>query len=175
MIRIAIAWDDETGEPLEFAEFANVHADRITPLQGLRFDQDLAELAAHGFDLGVKRWTEAVFWLKRFSAEAATESEFSARLVSQAVAAIEVSDDPEAARAAAEQVAEAEAERLEVWMVSHPRYELARQVAIWAAVNGSRRMTLLEVLQLRPVDVEEYPEPEEYIDTDRDAGPAGKA
>ena len=84
MIRIAIAWDDDTREPLEFADFDKVHADQITPLQGLLFDRDLAELDRAGFDLGVKRWTEAIFWLKRFAAETGEEAKVSQQRVAAA-------------------------------------------------------------------------------------------
>ena len=175
MIRIAIAWDDDTREPLEFADFDKVHADQITPLQGLLFDRDLAELDRAGFDLGVKRWTEAIFWLKRFAAETGEEAKVSQQRVAAAVAAVKTATDPEAASAAVEVVALAEADRLEEWIASHRWFGLAKQVAIWAAVNaGGRRITLLEVLQLRPVDVEEYPELPDYVDTDEVAA-GGKA
>lgn len=179
MIRIAKEWDAD-GVPTGWDEYPKVHIDQVPPLLGMRFDQDLAELHADGLSLGVKRWTEVVFWLKRFSAEAAERVKKASRLIAEAserAAASAVGDDADLVQA--ELLAEAEAAEfdLSAWMAGHERFELARQVSIWAAVNlAGRRMSLLEVLSLRPADVQEQAEPEEYIDDDELLEPdAGKA
>ena len=177
MIWIAKAWDAD-GVPTGWDEYAKVHIDQVSPLLGMRFDQDLAELHNEGLSLGVRRWTEAVFWLKRFSAEAAERIRAASRLIAEASgrAASAAGDDAELVQA--ELLAEAERAEfdLSVWMAGHERFELARLVSIWAAVNlAGRRMSLLEVLSLRPADVHEQAEPDEYIDEDELEPDAGKA
>ncbi len=168
MIRIASAWGAD-GVPAGWDEFSKVHIDQVPPLLGLRFDRELVELRNAGVEVGVRRWTEAVFWLKRFSAEAAQRIGEASKLVAAAAKRAEESSGDGSELVQAELLAEAERVELDLsaWMAGHERFELARQVTIWAAANlAGRSMSLLEVLSLPPADVQESAEPAAFIEDD---------
>ena len=166
MIRIVTGRNPD-GIPTGWDEFEAVQIDEVTPLMGLRFDRELAELDALGVSLGVVRWTEAEFRIRRFSGEAI-----------ERLAAIQqrVAGAPDDAAKLA--VAKAEREEFATWLARHPAFELSKRVAIWAAVNSSGRpMSLLEVLSLPPRDVEEVDDGPDFIEdaAAAEVAEAGKA
>ena len=165
MIRIVTGRNPD-GIPTGWDEFEAVQIDEVTPLMGLRFDRELAELDALGVSLGVVRWTEAEFRIRRFSGEAI-----------ERLAAIQqrVAGAPEVSRA---EVVRAQREEFATWLARHPAFELSKRVAIWAAVNSAGRpMSLLEVLTLPPRDVEEIDDGPDFIEdaAAAEVAEAGKA
>lgn len=148
MIRI-VTGRDGAGTPTGWEDFPQVQADQVSPLLGLRFDRELVELAGLGVDLGVRRWTEAEWRIRRMSAAAEAEVRRLAR--------------------------EGEGAEFEGWLVAHPDYQLATQVGVWAAVNcGGGSMTLREVLELAPRDVLVLDEAPDFL-PEEGAPEAGKA
>lgn len=160
MIRI-ITGRNPDGIPTGWDDFPAVQIDEVTPLMGLRFDRELAALDAAGVSLGVTRWTEAEFLIRRFAGEAAEKlAELSARAKGRA-------DDPEAD--------ERDREEFALWLARHPRFELSKRVAVWAAVNAAgRRMTLMDVLSLPSRDVLEVDDGLDFLDEPEQVD-AGKA
>lgn len=166
MIRITTA-RDELGNPTEVEDFDEVRVDMIPTLLGLRFDKELAALVKDGISIGVNRWTEAAWKCRKFSVESFN------KLLEIGRAVAESDDGPSAderANADADELAAAESEDFDLWIVSHRYYTLTVQVGIWAAVNmsGRRTMTLREVYELAERDVETILE-EDFIADERAA------
>lgn len=155
MIRIIRA-RDERGIPTEWDDYPDREIGEVTGRMALRFDSELMALKTEGLSLGVRRWTEAVARIRRFSAEAA---EWMAH---------NFGDDStidEDLRVVA----------LEEWLSTNPDYWLAQQVGIWSAVNlAGGAMTLAGLLDLADRDVENIDDPPPYI-PDEDGDVEGKA
>ena len=165
MIRI-ISKRNQIGAPEEWADYPERQADEVTPLLGLRFDRELVELVDLGFDLGVKRWTEAAWRVQTFRAETLEKLQ-------------ELSVDLDGLDDAGKLLAGVMAgDEFTGWLLRHPSYLLAKWLGVWAAVNlGGGRMSLREVLEIPERDVEDLAdEPADFLtDEPESAAPVGKA
>ena len=156
MIRIITARDDRD-IPAEWTDYPDREVGEVPASLALRFDAELVALKLADLDLGVKRWTEAAFRARRFSARATTKI---AELLG------EESEVP----------AEERGEAMVEWLAEQPDYLLVQQLGIWSAVNlGGGRMTLLDVLNLADRDVENIDDDPPYLDDDEPEGDGGKA
>ena len=160
MIRIITA-RDELGIPAEWTDYPDREIGEVPTTLALRFDAELYALKVADLSLGVKRWTEAAFKIRRFKSRA---YQMMQELFGES----------------SEVPADERGEALEAWVADQPDYLLAQQVGIWSAVNlGGGRMTLLDVLALADRDVEDIEEPPPFIDDDGqgddEGGDEGKA
>ena len=155
MIRI-ITKRGDNGVQEEWTDYPDREVGEVPASLALRFDAELVALKLADLDLGVKRWTEAAFRARRFSARATTKI---AELLG------EESEVP----------AEERGEAMVEWLAEQPDYLLVQQLGIWSAVNlGGGRMTLLDVLNLADRDVENIDDDPPYLDDDEDEA-EGKA
>ena len=156
MIRI-ITKRGDNGVQEEWTDYPDREVGEVPASLALRFDAELVALKLADLDLGVKRWTEAAFRARRFSARATTKI---AELLG------EESEVP----------AEERGEAMVEWLAEQPDYLLVQQLGIWSAVNlGGGRMTLLDVLNLADRDVENIDDDPPYLDDDEPEGDEGKA
>jgi len=160
MIRIVTA-RSEAGFPTDHAEFAEVQADTVPMILGLRFDKELAAMAKEGLFPGVNRWSEAAWKCQKFSVDCFNWLKEHA--------AEKLSDDPEMTAEDNAIIDELEeSEDFSLWMASHPYYALTVRVGIWAAVNMSgKHMTLREVYELSDSDYDSTGFDEPFIDDDK--------
>lgn len=143
MIRI-ITERDKDGNPTGWSDYPGVRVDEVSMLHGLQFDRDLADLARDGIDVGVTRWSEAQWRIKTFSAESYLK-------LKQMCAELTVEDTDATYAMIAERPDFME------WTETHPTYPLMRMVVIWSAVvEFGGQMTLRDILNLAPADVEDY-------------------
>ena len=156
MIRI-ITKRGDSGVQEEWTDYPDREVGEVPASLALRFDRELVALKLADLDLGVKRWTEAAFKARRFSARAAAK-----------IAEL-LGDESEVP-------AEERGEAMVEWLSEQPDYLLVQQVGIWAAVNlGGGRMTLLDVLNLADRDVENIDDDPPYLDDDEPEDDGGKA
>lgn len=156
MIRIITA-RDELGIPAEWTDYPDREIGEVPTTLALRFDAELYALKVADLSLGVKRWTEAAFKIRRFKSRA---YQMMQELFGES----------------SEVPADERGEALEAWVADQPDYLLAQQVGIWAAVNlGGGRMTLLDVLSIPDRDVEDIAEDPPYIEDDDEDEAEGKA
>lgn len=156
MIRI-ITKRGDNGVQEEWTDYPDREVGEVPASLALRFDHELVALKLADLDLGVKRWTEAAFKARRFSARA---TEKIAELLG---------DESEVP-------AEERGEAMVEWLSEQPDYLLVQQVGIWAAVNlGGGRMTLLDVLSIPDRDVENIDDDPPYLDDDEPEDDGGKA
>lgn len=150
---IRIARHEEDGT-IRFETYDTRQVDEVPGTLALRFDAELFTLKQHALDLGVKRWTEAVWRIRKFRAEAVDKlAELARELGIEEDLPADATPDQVAERVdAVDRFNLAYAD----WQSEHPSFFLAEKVALWAAVNlGGGRMTLLQVLELPPTDVSE--------------------
>lgn len=156
MIRIITA-RDELGIPAEWTDYPDREIGEVPASLALRFDAELYALKVADLSLGVKRWTEAAFKIRRFKSRA---YQMMQELFGES----------------SEVPADERGEALEAWVADQPDYLLAQQVGIWSAVNlGGGRMTLLDVLSLAERDVEDIAEDPPFIEDDDEDEAEGKA
>ena len=160
MIRI-ITKRGDNGVQEEWTDYPDREIGEVPTTLALRFDAELYALKVADLSLGVKRWTEAAFKIRRFKSRA---YQMMQELFGES----------------SEVPADERGEALEAWVADQPDYLLAQQVGIWSAVNmGGGRMTLLDVLALADRDVEDIEEPPPFIDDDGqgddEGGDEGKA
>jgi len=156
VIRIITA-RDERDIPTEWTDYPDREVGEVTGALALRFDAELAALKIAGLSLGVRRWTEAAFKIRRFKSRA---YQMMQELFGES----------------SEVPADERGEALEAWVADQPDYLLAQQVGIWSAVNlGGGRMTLLDVLSLAERDVEDIAEDPPFIEDDDEDEAEGKA
>ena len=157
MIRIITARDDRD-IPAEWTDYPDREIGEVPTTLALRFDAELYALKVADLSLGVKRWTEAAFKIRRFKSRA---YQMMQELFGES----------------SEVPADERGEALEAWVADQPDYLLAQQVGIWSAVNmGGGRMTLLDVLSLAERDIEDVAEDPPFIeDDDEPEGDGGKA
>ena len=156
MIRIITA-RDELGIPAEWTDYPDREIGEVPTTLALRFDAELYALKVADLSLGVKRWTEAAFKIRRFKSRA---YQMMQELFGES----------------SEVPADERGEALEAWVADQPDYLLAQQVGIWSAVNlGGGRMTLLDVLALADRDVEDIVEDPPFIEDDDEDEAEGKA
>ena len=167
MIRI-ITKRGDNGVQEEWTDYPDREVGEVPASLALRFDAELVALKLADLDLGVKRWTEAAFRARRFSARATTKI---AELLG------EESEVPAEERGEESEVpAEERGEAMVEWLAEQPDYLLVQQLGIWSAVNlGGGRMTLLDVLNLADRDVENIDDDPPYLDDDEPEGDEGKA
>ena len=72
MIRIITA-RDEQGIPTDWSDYPDREVGEVPATLALRFDAELMGLKIAGLSLGVKRWTEAAFRVRRFHAQASAK------------------------------------------------------------------------------------------------------
>ncbi len=156
MIRI-ITKRGDNGVQEEWTDYPDREVGEVPASLALRFDRELVALKLADLDLGVKRWTEAAFKARRFSARATAK-----------IAEL-LGDESEVP-------AEERGEAMVEWLSEQPDYLLVQQVGIWAAVNlGGGRMTLLDVLSIPDRDVENIDDDPPYLDDDDPEDDGGKA
>ena len=160
MIRI-ITKRGDNGVQEEWTDYPDREIGEVPTTLALRFDAELYALKVADLSLGVKRWTEAAFKIRRFKSRA---YQMMQELFGES----------------SEVPADERGEALEAWVADQPDYLLAQQVGIWSAVNmGGGRMTLMDVLALADRDVEDIEEPPPFIDDDGqgddEGGDEGKA
>ena len=184
MIRI-ITKRNEADLPIEMeGPYESREVGEVPGTLALRFDAELAALKLAGMDLcGVKRWTAAVFRVRRFSARA---RDMVVQVTSpgwllthieaeQADWGREHEHLPEDQRRAAfeEWANERREEAIEEWVATQPDYLLAQIVGYWAAINlGGGHRTLLDVLQIPDRDIEELTDVPEWPQEDDAEGKA---
>ena len=157
MIRI-ITKRGDNGVQEEWTDYPDREIGEVPTTLALRFDAELYALKVADLSLGVKRWTEAAFKIRRFKSRA---YQMMQELFGES----------------SEVPADERGEALEAWVADQPDYLLAQQVGIWSAVNlGGGRMTLLDVLSLAERYVEDVAEDPPFIeDDDEPEGDGGKA
>ena len=156
MIRI-ITKRGDNGVQEEWTDYPDREIGEVPTTLALRFDAELYALKVADLSLGVKRWTEAAFKIRRFKSRA---YQMMQELFGES----------------SEVPADERGEALEAWVADQPDYLLAQQVGIWSAVNlGGGRMTLLDVLSLAERDVEDIAEDPPFIEDDDEYEAEGKA
>ena len=157
MIRIITKRHPVSGVPEEWADYPAKSIYDVPLRLGIRFDSELMALKLDGIDFyGVRRWSAAVAAVERFQAEAKD------KMVEVLGLPAGIDVDLSAQEPTREQAAEYAA-----WQADHPAFSMMQAVTVWAAVNlGGGRIALGEVLDLPPVDVIEFEEIPDFIESE---------
>jgi hypothetical protein len=144
---IRITYRNPNGSEREVKEYPSVPDPGRAPIKlGLRFERELVTLAADGVPLGLTRWSEAVYRVRKVQEVIERES--------FRLAQIHQGDDEQFWLSLAD------------FVPTVPDYGMAQVVLWWVAVNMVEPLTLSELVDISQDDIEDEPDIPDYPDED---------